>query len=90
MKFKSTLTQMIMYPSAVSKKLCLTPATYYLNFKKISDKFFHGKLIDKLRATGIAAGAVTLLESYLRECYHKMKIGSTESTALKILSGGPQ
>ena len=38
----------------------------------------------------IAGGALTLLEIYLTERYQKVKIGSTESTALQVLSGVPQ
>ena len=90
-KYNSTIKQMILYLSELFKKLDLTTlATLYLDVEKAFDKVCHEKLIEKLRAMGIAGGALTLLESYLTERYQKLKIVSTESTALQVLSGVPQ
>ena len=61
-----------------------------MDFEKAFDKVCHEILIEKLRAMSIAGGALTLLEIYLTERYQKVKIGSTESTALQVFSGVPQ
>ena len=39
---------------------------------------------------GMVVGVLTLLESYLTEHYQNVKIGSTESSALQVLSGVPR
>ena len=70
------------------EKLDLTTlATQYLDFEKPFDKVYHKKFNEKLRAMSIAGGALTVLECYLTERYQKLKIGSTESTALQVLRG---
>ena len=85
------MTQMILYINEILENLDLTTmATLYLDFDNIFGKVCQEKPIEKLRALGIAGGSITLLESYLTERYQKVKIGSTESTALYLSSGVPQ
>ena len=78
---------MILYLNELFEKLYLTTlATLYLGFEKAFDKVCNEKLFEKIRAMSIAGGALTLLQSYLTERYQKVKIVSTESTALQVLS----
>ena len=60
------MTQMVLYISELFEKLNMTMlATWYLRFEETFDKVCHKELIEKLRAMGIAGGALTLLERYL-------------------------
>ena len=64
------MKQMILYPCEMFKNLDLTTrATLHLDFETAFDKMCQKKLIENLRATGIASGAQTLLESYITEHY---------------------
>ena len=63
-KYKSTMTQMVLYLSELFENQDLTQLeTLYLDFEKAFDKVCHEKLIEKLRVMGIAGGALTLLKS---------------------------
>ena len=50
----------------------------------------HDLLFEKLRAYGLLANAVGLLESYLTDGKQQVRIGSNKSSWEKILKGVPQ
>ncbi|XP_075248351.1 uncharacterized protein LOC142341312 [Convolutriloba macropyga] len=62
--YKSMMKQINLYPSEMFKNLDLTTlATLHIDFETAFDKMFQEKLIENLRAMGIASGSQTLLEN---------------------------
>ena len=61
-----------------------------MDLSKAFDTINHELLIDKLEAYGFDHVALAILLSYLRERWHMIKINTTFSTWLEILSGVPQ
>ena len=67
-----------------------TLATMYLNFQKTFDKVSCGKFGEKFTNAGIRRGVLELIESFLKGMKQEVKIGSSVSSELVMLSGVPQ
>ena len=64
--------------------------TILMDLSKAFDCLSHDLLIAKLAAYGLSLGSLRLLQSYLRNRFHRVKIGSALSEWLEILIGVPQ
>lgn len=62
----------------------------YTDFSKAFDRVSHSVLISKLTELGIFSHAVNWIESYLRGRSQVVKIGSSRSKIIQVVSGVPQ
>ena len=62
----------------------------YLDFSKAFDRVNHSMLLLRLSSFGIGGGLLELIQSYLTDRYHCVKINKVVSQKLKVTSGVPQ
>ena len=65
-------------------------AAILIDLSKVFDCLPHGLLFAKLRAYGLSEEAVELLESYLSDRSHQVRLGIFTSTWEKLFKGVPQ
>ena len=62
----------------------------YMDFKKAFDSVSHDSILQKLYAAGITGKLWFWLQSYFKHYFQCVRIGASNSTLCKVLSGVPQ
>ena len=91
---KSAVLQMVKFLSKVYElyddKNVQTLSVLYLEFSKAFDKVPHSILIAKLRNIGLGIQIQDIIQDYLTDRMHFVKINKSSSTLKEITSGVPQ
>ena len=89
---KSTNLQLLQYLEYISSNIAkgLQVDSIYLDFAKAFDSVSHPKLLHKLNHYGVRGDLLTWLESFLSDRRQCVRVGSTLSSWIPVVSGVPQ